>query len=370
MKLNKLKHSVEQAFPIWVVSLTSWAAIGGSPRHPCNVTVTAPDLTAFQQPQPLSPCILSRAPVSAHARCAGSSRTFGLLFELSCGGEKQLWALSKGSTFQCSSSACLFGAGEPVSASMVHGHDESRGMSAVGMILETSSTFPDHFLQVHCANLVVSGGLWGLGCSSSSPRAPQQLTRARPRCLAPGVLSTGEVPRRSGQDSPRAVHPSVSAAQFHWGTEIEAHPGLAPHLCSSPAPMKPQQELFSPRTAHILPAQRPLPKCCFALVPRQDGSLTPAPLCPAWTACLEKTGMQGRPWGQQAHIMAAAAGFQPTRRPFRRPLSPFSHSFLGFSLLFTSQCQKAPAFCMSLLAGHGVRHWGRPGGEQFCCEEW
>ena len=58
--------------------------------------------------------------------------------------------------------------------------------------MASSSTFPDHLLQVPCAYPLVSGGEHG----GSSPRAPQQLARVCPSQahLAHPALSTRKAP--------------------------------------------------------------------------------------------------------------------------------------------------------------------------------
>lgn len=82
-----------------------WVSITGFNQKPSGHWPGQPvlGLAVLQQPQALSPHILSRAPPGVHIRCSSSSRIFGVLFELWHRGEQQLWALSKGSLFQQSS---------------------------------------------------------------------------------------------------------------------------------------------------------------------------------------------------------------------------------------------------------------------------
>lgn len=164
--------------------------------------MTAHDLTTFQQPQPWCPHVLPRAPVGTCARRAGSSRTFGLLCQLWHRGEQLVWALCKGSTFQHSSPLCpaVLCCGARWCLSWDCGCDESaRDVSSS----EDSQQVPPSSLTASCRYPVLTCGVWGraqglggLGCTSSYPRYPRQLTRAHPRCLVRPSLSTGEVWKR------------------------------------------------------------------------------------------------------------------------------------------------------------------------------
>lgn len=123
--------------------------------------MTACDHDVFQQD--LSAHSLSRAPVGAHTRHAGSIRTLGLLYQLWHRGQQQVWALHIGSPCWCfPSPAQLRSAADSTGA--CPGTVTVRWQQ--GILPESSSFSPDRLLQVHCANLVVTGeqcgglGLW------------------------------------------------------------------------------------------------------------------------------------------------------------------------------------------------------------------
>lgn len=194
----------------------------------------SPDLAAFQQPQPLCPHVLSRAPVGAHEGHAGSIRTFGLLYQLWHGREQQVWALCKGSLFQSSSLLCPAArcCGARQHLSQDRGCDESA--RDIGSS-EDSQQVPLSSLTASCR--YPAQRWWCPGDSAGTrglyqlfPQGPLIACQSPPQVSRPTRLEHWGGVEEIGASLPAYSPLSLPAAHLQGGAEAGAHPSPAPHL--------------------------------------------------------------------------------------------------------------------------------------------
>jgi len=177
---------------------------------------------------------------------------------------------------------------------------------------------------------------------------------------SPGDLSTGEVQRRSRLPLLLSIPPSP-------GTWRQGHIPAQAHI-SLPCPCSHQA------LARASPAQSPthyrcpgpfaraLPWLLGRRLPSTSPSITGS--LPGRQRCRAAPGA-GWPAGRLLLLLSSPQG-----DPSGGPCLPSHTACWTFFCFSAPSAIKAAALCTSLLAEHGIRHQGRPGGGQLCSEGW